>query len=131
MSVAGILAVILAVLAAVGWLAAALRGRTIRQLRGERADREMQVGSLESQLAGAQRQVEATGAAGMLERLLREAGSSVPRGTVELGSAPPMCTACDRRTAQGRRPVQGCSDCYWLECGSPTDVGDADAEPIP
>lgn len=129
MSIAWILAVIFAVLAAVGWLAAALRGRTVRQLRGERADREMQVGSLASQLEGARRQVEAAGAAGMLERLLREAGSSVPRGTVELGSAPPLCTACDRRTSEGRRPVQGCSDCYWLECGSVTDVGDA--EPIP
>ena len=129
MTAAGILAAIFACLAVLGWLAAALRSRTIRQLRGERQDREMVVGSLESQLAGARRQVEAAGAAGSLERLLREASSSVPRGTVELASDPPLCTACARRVEAGRGSVSGCSDCYWLECGTPPDVGDDGAIP--
>lgn len=130
---------VLGIVALLGWATASFRGAQIRQLRADRANRELTIASLEAQMVAGARDADALAAAGDLSRML---GASVPRGTFDAesnrekcpacqGAAPadckvcggdgevgPLCTGCIRRVRSGSNPVQGCGDCWWLEGGS-------------
>ena len=111
----GVLVVVVAGL----WIVAALRGEAIRRLRTQQADLELRAAGLEAKLAEAARGMQAIQAAGDLSAML---ASNVSRETYSRGDGEenePICTACYRRVQQGRNPVQGCADCYWLVFGDP------------